>query len=118
MQSVLDARVNASIDAARQNGTRFGGPASDPVVIADKLTVAQDGRSKGRTPEGAARLVGWSRATGHQFADSAATIRPIRMAPSTASALDALVPKGRMHAALQLQVNRDPSQHVTRHFGP
>jgi hypothetical protein len=35
---------------------------SDPTVIADKLPIAQDARSKGRTAEDAARLVGWSRA--------------------------------------------------------
>jgi hypothetical protein len=35
---------------------------SDPAVIADKLPIAQDARSKGRTAEDAARLVGWSRA--------------------------------------------------------
>jgi DNA invertase Pin-like site-specific DNA recombinase len=56
-------RVNAGIAAARQNGTRFGRPISDPTVIADKLAIAQAARAKGRTSEDAARLVGWSRAT-------------------------------------------------------
>jgi DNA invertase Pin-like site-specific DNA recombinase len=62
-RELIVERVNAGIVAARQNGTRFGRPASDPVVIADKLAVAQDARAKGRTAEDAARLVGWSRAT-------------------------------------------------------
>jgi DNA invertase Pin-like site-specific DNA recombinase len=48
---------------ARQSGTRFGRPLSDPEVIADKLAIAADARAKGRTAEEAARLVGWSRAT-------------------------------------------------------
>lgn len=56
-------RVNAGIAVARQSGTRFGRPASDPLVVADKLAIAQDARAKGRSAEDAARLVGWSRAT-------------------------------------------------------
>ncbi len=65
--------VNAGIAAARQNGTRFGRPLSDPAVIADKLAIAQDARAKGWTAEEAARLVGWSRATlyRHQQAHAA-----------------------------------------------
>nr|WP_208096752.1 recombinase family protein [Paenarthrobacter sp. MSM-2-10-13] len=62
-RELIIERVNAGITAARQNGTRFGRPVSDPAVIADKLAIAQDARSKGRTAEDAARLVGWSRAT-------------------------------------------------------
>ena len=62
-RELIIERVNAGIAAARQNGTRFGRPVSDPAVIADKLAIAQDARSKGRTAEDAARLVGWSRAT-------------------------------------------------------
>jgi hypothetical protein len=50
-----------SISAARQTGTRFGRPLSDPMVIADKLAIAQDARATGRTAEDTARLVGWSR---------------------------------------------------------
>lgn len=56
-------RVNAGIAAARANGTRFGRPLSDPVVVADKLAVAADARARGRTTEDATRLVGWNRAT-------------------------------------------------------
>jgi DNA invertase Pin-like site-specific DNA recombinase len=62
-RELIVERVNAGIAAARQGGTRFGRPLSDPLVIADKLAIASDARSKGRTAEDAARLVGWSRAT-------------------------------------------------------
>lgn len=62
-RELIVERVTAGIAAARQNGTRFGRPLSDPNVIADKLAIAQDARAKGRTAEDAARLVGWSRAT-------------------------------------------------------
>lgn len=56
-------RVNAGIAAARQNGTKFGRPLSDPVEVAEKLQVVADAQKRGRTAEEAARLVGWSRAT-------------------------------------------------------
>lgn len=62
-RELIVERVTAGIAAARQNGTRFGRPMSDPMVIADKLAIAADARAKGRTAEDAARLVGWSRAT-------------------------------------------------------
>ena len=62
-RELIVERVNAGIAAARQNGTRFGRPLSNPVVIADKLAIAAEARAKGRTAEDAARLVGWSRAT-------------------------------------------------------
>jgi len=62
-RELIVERVTAGIAAARQNGTRFGRPLSDPVVIADKLALAREARAKGRTAEDAARLVGWSRAT-------------------------------------------------------
>lgn len=62
-RELIVERVNAGIAAARQNGTRFGRPLTDPLVVADKLAIAQDARAKGRTAEDAARLVGWSRAT-------------------------------------------------------
>ncbi len=62
-RELIVERVNAGIAAARQNGTRFGRPLSDPAVVADKLAIAADARAKGRTAEDAARLVGWSRAT-------------------------------------------------------
>jgi DNA invertase Pin-like site-specific DNA recombinase len=62
-RELITERVNAGIAVAKQNGTRFGRPLSDPAVIADKLAIAQDARAKGRTAEAAAQLVGWSRAT-------------------------------------------------------
>ena len=62
-RELIVERVTAGIAAARQSGTRFGRPLSDPAVIADKLAIATDARAKGRTAEDAARLVGWSRAT-------------------------------------------------------
>lgn len=72
-RELIVERVNAGIAAARRNGTRFGRPPSDQVVIAEKLAIAADARAKGRTAEDAARLVGWSRATlyRHQQADAA-----------------------------------------------
>ncbi len=72
-RELIVERVTAGITAARQNGTRFGRPVSDPLVIADKLAIAADHRAKGRTAEDAARLVGWSRATlyRHQQAHAA-----------------------------------------------
>ncbi|MCJ1712539.1 recombinase family protein [Clavibacter michiganensis subsp. phaseoli] len=62
-RELIVERVNAGIAVARDNGTRFGRPLSDPAVIADKLHIATDARARGRTAEDAARLVGWSRAT-------------------------------------------------------
>ena len=72
-------RINAGIAASKQNGTRFGRPAVNPKVIADKLAIATDARTKGRTAEEAARLVGWSRATlyRHQQAQAISDISPI-----------------------------------------
>ena len=71
-RELIVERVTAGIAAARQNGTRFGRPVSDPAVIADKLAIAAEARAKGKTAEDAARLVGWSRATlyRHQQADT------------------------------------------------
>nr|WP_221187067.1 recombinase family protein [Pseudoclavibacter helvolus] len=62
-RELIVERVNAGIAAARQNGTKFGRPLSDPVQVAEKLQVVVDARKRGRTAEEAARLVGWSRAT-------------------------------------------------------
>lgn len=61
-RDLIRERVNAGIAAAKQSGTRFGRPPLDPGVKTEKLAVANDARAKGRTDEGAARLVGWSRA--------------------------------------------------------
>ena len=48
-RELIVERVTAGIAAARQGGTRFGRPLSDPAVIADKLAIAADARAKGRT---------------------------------------------------------------------
>ena len=72
-RELIVERVNAGIAAARQSGTRFGRPAVDPAVIADKLAVVADARAKGRTAEDAARLVGWSRATLYRHQQTAAS---------------------------------------------
>lgn len=62
-RELIVERITAGIAASRQCGTKFGRPAVNPQIIADKLAVATDARAKGRTAEEAARLVGWSRAT-------------------------------------------------------
>ncbi|WP_104102700.1 recombinase family protein [Cryobacterium sp. M96] len=71
-RELIVERVTSGIATARQSGTRFGRPFSDPAVIADKLAIATAARAKGRTTEDAAHLVGWSRATlyRHQQASS------------------------------------------------
>ncbi|MDO4138070.1 recombinase family protein [Clavibacter michiganensis] len=71
-RELIVERVNAGIAVARDNGTRFGRPMSDPAVIADKLQIATDARARGRTAEDAARLVGWSRATLYRHQSNAA----------------------------------------------
>ncbi|MEW5015309.1 recombinase family protein [Clavibacter michiganensis subsp. michiganensis] len=71
-RELIVERVNAGIAVARDNGTRFGRPLSDPTVIADKLQIATDARARGRTAEDAAKLVGWSRATLYRHQSNAA----------------------------------------------
>ena len=72
-RELITERVKAGIAAAKQNGTRFGRPPVDPAVIAEKLAIAEDARTKGRTAEAAARLVGWSRATLYRHQQAART---------------------------------------------
>ena len=67
-RELIVERVNAGIAAARQSGTRFGRPLSDPAVVAEKLAIVKDARAKGRTAQEAARLVGWSRGTYYRHA--------------------------------------------------
>lgn len=55
--------VSAGIAAARQSGTRFGRPLSDPALVAQKLAMVVDARSQRKTAAQAAALVGWNRAT-------------------------------------------------------
>lgn len=56
-------RVNASIAAATESGTRLGRPPVNPDIIAEKLAIVSEARSRGRTATEAAALVGWIRAT-------------------------------------------------------
>ena len=72
-RELITERVKAGIAAAKQNGTRFGRPPVDPAVIEEKLAIAEDARTKGRTAEAAARLVGWSRATLYRHQQAART---------------------------------------------
>lgn len=69
-RELITERVNAGIAAAKQSGTRFGRPPSDPAVIAEKLQVVQEARARGRTVPEAAKLVGWSRATFYRHRNS------------------------------------------------
>ncbi len=62
-RELIVERVNAGIAAARTAGTRFGRPAVDSTVIAEKLGIVTAARQRGRTAADAARLVGCSRAT-------------------------------------------------------
>ena len=62
-RELIKERVNAGIAAARKQGKKFGRPVSDPIVIAEKLVVAMDARSRGKNAQQAAALVGWSRPT-------------------------------------------------------
>ena len=72
-RELITERVNAGIAAAKQNGTKFGRPPVNPDDIAQKLSIAEDARAKGRTAEDAARLVGWSRATLYRHRRAAGT---------------------------------------------
>lgn len=77
-RELITERVNAGIAAAKASGTRFGRPPIEPAVIAKKLAIVNDARSKGHTATDAAHLVGWSRATfyRHRQAATAQTATP------------------------------------------
>lgn len=62
-RELIVERVTAGIAAARESGTRFGRPPSNPVVIGRKLAIVNEARAAGHTAADAANLVGWSRAT-------------------------------------------------------
>lgn len=62
-RELIVERVDAGIAVARHSGTRFGRPASDTVVIGQKLAIVTQARTAGKTAQQAAGLVGWSRAT-------------------------------------------------------
>ncbi len=70
---LITERVNAGIAAAQAEGTRFGRPPINPEVIAGKLKIINDERTKGRTVTDAARLVGWSRATFYRHQQATVT---------------------------------------------
>lgn len=72
-RELITERVNAGIVAAKEKGTKFGRPPVNPDDIAQKLSIAEDARAKGRTAEDAARLVGWSRATLYRHRQAAGT---------------------------------------------
>lgn len=73
-RELIVERVTAGIAAAREPGTRFGRPPSDPVVSGRKLALVNEARATGHTAADAATLVGWSRATLYQH-EAAATRR-------------------------------------------
>lgn len=77
-RELIVERVNAGIAAARDSGTRFGRPPVNPDLVAEKLVVVADARSRGRTAAEAAALVGWSRATlyRHLTGSASETSRP------------------------------------------
>ncbi|NQX35698.1 recombinase family protein [Herbiconiux sp. VKM Ac-2851] len=62
-RELIVERVNAGIAVAREAGTQFGRPKSDPGVVGEKLAIVAQARSAGKTAAEAAELVGWSRAT-------------------------------------------------------
>jgi len=72
-RELIVERVNAGIAAARDSGTRFGRPPVNPDLVAEKLVVVADARSRGRTAAEAAALVGWSRATLYRHLNGSAS---------------------------------------------
>jgi DNA invertase Pin-like site-specific DNA recombinase len=48
-RELIVERVNASSAAARESGTRFGRPPVNPDIIADRLAIVAEARSRGRT---------------------------------------------------------------------
>lgn len=74
-RELIFERVTAGIAAARESGTRFGRPPSDPAVIGRKLAIVNEARAAGHTAADAANLVGWSRAT--LYRHQAATERDV-----------------------------------------
>lgn len=72
-RELIVERVTAGIAAARESGTRFGRPPSDPAVIGRKLAIVNEARAAGHTAADAANLVGWSRATLYRHQAQAAS---------------------------------------------
>ena len=71
-RELIIERVTAGIAAARNAGTTFGRPVSDPVLIRQKLAIIAAARAEGQTAHTAAKLVGWSRATLYRHLQSIA----------------------------------------------
>jgi DNA invertase Pin-like site-specific DNA recombinase len=55
-RGLIIERANAGIAAAKQNGTRFGRPVSNPAVTPDKLAITQDARARRDAPQRRQRL--------------------------------------------------------------
>jgi DNA invertase Pin-like site-specific DNA recombinase len=62
-RELIVERVRAGVTVAQNAGTKFGRPRVDPAVVAAKLEIVAAARAEGKTAEGAAALVGWSRPT-------------------------------------------------------
>lgn len=62
-RELIVERVSAGIAVARESGTRFGRPKSDPRIVGQKLAIIATARASGKTAAEAAQLVGRSRAT-------------------------------------------------------
>ena len=75
-RELIVERVNAGIAVAREAGTQFGRPKSDPAVVGQKLAIVATARASGKTATEAAELVGWSRATLYRHQASLATEAP------------------------------------------
>ena len=76
-RELITERVNAGIQAAKAQGTRFGRPPANPDTIARKLTIAAEERKKGRTAAQAAAAVGWSRATLYRHQSNLPGLSPL-----------------------------------------
>lgn len=62
-RELIIERVSADIAVARNAGTKFGRPISDPILVGQKLVVVAAARASGKSAQETARLGGWSRAT-------------------------------------------------------
>lgn len=67
-RELIVERVNAGIAPARNAGTTFGRPVSDPVLGTQKLAIVASARAGGQSAQAAA-LVGWSRTTFYRHKD-------------------------------------------------
>lgn len=72
-RELIVERVRAGVTSAQEAGAKFGRPRSDPAVVAERLAIVAAARAQGKTAEGAARLVGWSRPTLYRHQQEHAT---------------------------------------------